>query len=383
MVIHVHHSPNPISGEMKRIINIDTDVAGLLSNDIVEIEFYSLRLYKYVHREGTFKLTDKVIRKHYIPNMERLKIFNDIWCSFVVALLLVKYKPSYYIEEWRLPLGITHLIKCFSKKTKVILDLHGAAPEEYEYSNGKVNMRMEYEEKKSVLSADKIICQSDEMKKHLSKKYSVKFDNIAVFRCGVDRSVFSYDEALRNKIRKDLHIADDEIVFVYSGGMHKWQKVKEALIFYIGFYKQNSKSKMLVLTKDVEGLSMIISDNKLDEIKDTLIVKSLLYNEVPAYLCASDIAFLIRDNVVMNAVASPTKLAEYMICGLPIISSEIAHKWVTEEGQKYIYDVNKIDYTTLNKTLFFIDKREISKYSLNNFSLDIDRINVKKFFTEI
>ena len=65
MVIHCHHSSSPVSGEMKRIINIDTDVAGYLSDEIVELEFYSIRNRQYVKKEGEFTLSEKVRKSSY------------------------------------------------------------------------------------------------------------------------------------------------------------------------------------------------------------------------------------------------------------------------------------------------------------------------------
>ena len=93
MVIHAHHSQSPISGEMKRIMNIDTDVAGILSDEIVEIEFYSFRAYRYVHTNGQFKISDKIVRKYYIPNIEHLGRLNRLYCS--------QSKKALQILQWK------------------------------------------------------------------------------------------------------------------------------------------------------------------------------------------------------------------------------------------------------------------------------------------
>lgn len=382
MVIHAHHSPNPIAGDTKRVINIDRDVAGLLSADIVEVEYYSLRSYKYVHSQGRFVLSPNVKKKYYVPNIEHLGLLNDFWCSLVISFLFIKYKPQYYIEEWKLPRRLLNIRKIFSKTTTLLLDLHGAAPEEYKYTTGKTNSSLEMNEAYSVMVADKIICQSDEMKRHLVMKHSCNSDKITIYRCGVDTSVFYYADSLRERVRSNLGIKANEIVFVYSGGMHKWQKIEEALKYYRTFHAKYNDSKMLILTKDTNVLDQIIKNEKIEDIRDSMIVRSLAYTEVPAFLCAADVSFLIRDNVVMNAVASPTKLAEYMACGLPVISTSVAQKWVTEDGLKYIIDYEITDIDQLHLMLAGFDKSSISNYSANTLSLEIDKNIIKDFFSK-
>lgn len=383
MVIHAHHCQNPISGEMKRVINIDIDVVGILSNEVIEIEFYSFRAYKYVSKEGRFTLSPKIVRKYCIPRIAHLGIWDNFYRSIIVAYLCIKYKPTHYIEEWTLPVGLKTLRKLFFKTTQLILDIHGAAPEEALYSTGVVNHSLENSEKNSVKIADKIVCQSDEMKRHLVRKHNCTESNICVFRCGVDTNIFKYKEHDRLRIRKELQVADNELLFVYSGGMHKWQKVETALKYFMTYHNMYVNSKILVLTKDNEGLNRIVENEKLANIIPHLIVKSLPYNEVSSYLSASDVSFLIRDNVVMNAVASPTKLAEYMACGLPVISTSVAEKWVTLEGMNYIIDVENTAPEDLHSIMMTVDKNVISSYSQNTLSLSIDRKSAKDFFQTV
>lgn len=383
MVIHAHHSQSLGSGEMKRIININIDIAGIITEKIVEVEFYSFRDYKYVHTEGQFKLSNKVFKKYYIPNIARLGILNSLYCSLVISFLCIRFKPTHYIEEWTLPLGLRKLRNLLFRGTQLILDIHGAAPEEAFYSTGIVHKNLENSEYHSISIADYIVCQSDEMKRHLIKKYGCDENCICVYRCGVDTNVFNLNEANRILIRKQLKLSEDDKLFVYSGGVHKWQKVSVALKYFQNYHTRYPSSKMLVLTKDVEGFYKIINDERLENLSPDLIVKSLPYNEVPLYLNASDISFLIRDDVLMNAVASPTKLAEYMACGLPVISSRVAVNWLTPEGMNYVINFENTGVEKLHTILSSIDRKLISNYSINTLSLAIDRARVKQFFLEI
>jgi glycosyltransferase involved in cell wall biosynthesis len=51
-------------------------------------------------------------------------------------------------------------------------------------------------------------------------------------------------------------------------------------------------------------------------------VVSVPPQEVPRYLAASDVGLLLRDDSIVNRVASPVKFGEYLAAGLPVIITE-------------------------------------------------------------
>lgn len=384
MIIHCHHSHNPVSGEMKRIININNDLISVIDKDVIEIELYSIRYIKYV-RNSRFQLSDKVGRKYYVPNIPSLGILNDWYRSLIILFFLLKYKPTCYLEEWSLPRGV-NLVRRFCKRCRIAIDIHGAAPEEYLYLHNKPSRELEQSEMYSVNAADFIVCQSDAMKCHLQGKYSLTKD-IGVYRCAGDTKVFNYDEASRLEIREKLGYDSDDMVFVYSGGMHAWQKVEDSVIIFDEYHKANSKSKLLVLTKEKEAFASILDKVGLKDLSSAITVVSLGYMDVPKYLCAADVAMLLRDNHVMNSVASPTKLAEYLSCGLPILSTSVSENWVDVDGRKYIMmmelGLSDIDSDAVTDFIKRSSRKAISSYAQAKLSLNTDRTNAYNFIKSI
>ncbi|MEG1616670.1 MAG: hypothetical protein RR202_06005 [Bacteroidales bacterium] len=380
MIIHAHHSSSPVAGDTKRVININKNVASFLSDKIVEIEYVPFRSLLKVLRGAKFKLSKNVVKKYYVLSVEHAGVLNDIWLYIILKLIFWKYTPTYYIEEWYLPRFINSI--CGFKVIK-ILDMHGATPEEYEYVNDSSCQRLEIQEQKSVNDANFIICQSDEMKRHIVAKYSMDMDKIVVFRCGVDTSAFKYKDDDRKSVRRELLIDDNSIIFVYSGGMHKWQKIVETLRLFKKYNDLDCYSKMLVLTRDKEALIKIIKENALDSIMNNLIIKSVAFHDVSKYLCAADVAFLLRDNVVMNAVASPTKLAEYMACGLPVLSTDVASKWVSGLGLGYIINIETLHVENIREILTDINRNDVADYASSNLSIDWDCGNIHSFFSSL
>lgn len=380
MVIHVHPLSGPLDGAYTRTANINKDIAAMLSDEVIEVQFYSLKTFKIAHQYKNVKLSEHVKKKYMFPTIHRLGVLNSIWKAFILCYLYIRFRPEYYIEEWWMSRYVKHIRNIFSKNTKIIIDIHGSAPEEYEYLNGCANQQLEEAERYAVANTDYIVCQSIEMRHHLIKKYGISGNIITTFRCGYDPTIFRFSTDDRLSIRRKLEVDDDTRLFVYSGGMHKWQKICDTLSFYNIIHERYPNTKLLVLTKDVEGLEKIITKNNLIGIKDSMIVKSLQFKDVPKYLCASDVAFLLRDNVVMNAVAFPTKLSEYLACGLKVISTEVAEKWISAEGMKYIYTYGTVDIESLVNPTLDTEKQQINQYAIDNLSLNIDCLNVQSFF---
>lgn len=380
MIIHFTHAFVPNSGELKRMKNIDKDVMDVLESKSIEVEFYPWKKYKYVHTEGQYTLSDNVVKKYYFPH---IRIVGRLIYMFVFAYLMLRYKPTHVIGEMLMCPQYLWIFRLIDKRCKLIFDVHGASAEESEYQGHprKVVEKHRKLEQLSVQKVDYIICQSDEMSNYLQKQYGISSDKICVYRCGVDVSMFNLKPDVRVKLRKELGFLDDDIIFVYSGGLHPWQRVDESIDVFEQFHARNLKSKMLVLTGDRAGLEGMILKKRIDNSDNHIITVSLPYNKVADYLNACDIAFLLRHNHPMNAVASPTKLAEYFACGLPIITSEVASKWVNNEGLQHMVFVEDNDVLNKIESILVNDNKSvIEKYAISNFSLNIDKKNLINFF---
>lgn len=380
MVIHVHGAIMAQSGELKRMKNIDRDVVSIIGEKTVELVFYSSKKKDVVKQQPAFTLSDNVVKKIMVPVYPSLSKLTWILAYIYV---IIRYRPSAVIWEMLISVGGAKLVKKLSPKTKVIFDIHGAVAEEADYQNAPKTRVAELEnyEQNAVNVSDYIICQSDEMKRYLISKYHATPEKICVYRCGVDINHFQLNDKKRAEIRKQMGYSDNDIVFVYSGGLHPWQRVSESIDLFEKYHSSYENSKFLVLTGDGIELEELIKEKSIDNSDNHIRHICLPFSEVSNYLNACDIAFLLRHNHTMNAVASPTKLAEYLACGLPVISSAIATKWVTPEGMKYIIDEAKITKASVIKDfLANCARKEVSCYASKNLSLDVDRNSIESFF---
>ena len=136
----------------------------------------------------------------------------------------------------------------------------------------------------------------------------------------IDLSDFSFSAETRVVKRKELGYTDDDIVLVYSGGMARYQMVTEMLSLWRGIFPLNSHIKFLLMINS-DPPSLERSVGTLDDFGNRLTILNLERSEVFATLVAADIGFLLREDRVLNATASPVKFAEYLAAGLAVVSS--------------------------------------------------------------
>ena len=378
---HIHYTFQENSGEIRRIKNINADLAQHLTEKIVEIAFISIVDFKNC-KKNRFRLSDKVVKKYYLPLLPLssskwfLKKVNSIWCSLLVFILWLFHRPHFAIAEFSIG---GQVMRFLPSSVKCIIDVHGATREEYEYSTAnpqkKVADTYDYLERKSMQKASFIVCQSEAMKKYLLEKYAfLEEERIFSYKCGADNRLFHIDPEERKATRKELGINDTETLFIYSGGLHKWQRIEDSVNLFVEYTKKGN-GKFLILTLDKSGAEAIV--NKTEPgCRDRFIIRSVPNKEVYKYLNAADIAFLLRDDVILNRVASPTKLAEYMFCGLPIISTSVSTHWI--ENPDFIFNIDKEG--NIEKIDNFIKKNNreaIAKYAQEYLSLERDRKNLK------
>ena len=205
-------------------------------------------------------------------------------------------------------------------KSKYYVDFHGDSLYEYvETGRGKIDdwfaLFARDLQKKSIISAHKIICVTTKLKEQLEKNTGISIDNYSIISCGVDLSKFKVFPA---KVDFDY---SNRIVVGYCGGLQKWQNIDTILDIVLELRKLDHSVYFCLFTNsDVANIK-----KQLDEIgKDNCLVKALKSKDVPSYLKLLDAGFLIRDNLILNYVSSPTKISEYLAAGAGLICTKFS-----------------------------------------------------------
>jgi hypothetical protein len=105
-------------------------------------------------------------------------------------------------------------------------------------------------------------------------------------------------------------------VVVYSGGTSKWQMCVET-IKLMGRLAEMCNYRCVVLTGDPRTFRSMLYEHAVNA--ESFTVVALQKHEVISALKLCDLGLLLRDDYILNEVASPTKLYEYLYAGLAIV----------------------------------------------------------------
>ena len=230
------------------------------------------------------------------------------WVARLCALLCVLRCRVIYFHSVISMQGVDFLMR-IPGITKII-DIHGVVPEEFRFHYDFVRAELyERYEKLAIRKARLIIVVSNAMRHHLEHKYSSPIQrNYAVLpiipEINPDQSGKVY--------------VDGKPVVVYAGGLQMWQRVpkmidaitKTADICLHKFYCPKPEEVRAMLTEDILNNPNVVIDSKShqDQLK--------VYREC-------HYGFALREDIVVNQVACPTKLVEYIAMGIvPILESE-------------------------------------------------------------
>lgn len=191
---------------------------------------------------------------------------------------------------------------------KIITDMHGVVPEEQQLlGNSEDAARKNAIESEVIRYGKYFIAVTSAMVEHYIKKYKD-----AQQKQWIVLPIFN--DELQPNIQKSHAYGR----VIYSGGAQKWQKcdqmIKSAVI-------AAKKPKLTILSNDIDAFRELVTAHVGD--KGSIDLRRVPNSRIAPYYDRSDMGFVLRDNNVVNQVACPTKIIEYMKRGVvPIVDFE-------------------------------------------------------------
>lgn len=181
-----------------------------------------------------------------------------------------------------------------------ILDVHGSVPEEaHLYKNFEGEQIYGMWEKYAVSTYDVFVFVTDAMRLHFEQKYRKKLEHSIILPT-YDQSVLYSIAQVRGEPERV-----SEYTVVYSGGTQKWQRMD--LIF--DAMKTRDDLRYLVLTPDT---ALVRQECERRKMAQRVQIKSVAPEVISEEYRKCQYGFILRDDIVVNHVACPTKLMEYI-----------------------------------------------------------------------
>ena len=157
--------------------------------------------------------------------------------------------------------------------------------------------------------ADLIFLVSEEMKRHYMRMYGCRLKNSFVMPCYNLPKSKDFDTKQYNNP-----------VFVYAGNAAAWQGVDLMLDIYSIIEKNIPNSKIILLSKNEKEFSDKLIERGIKNYE----IKYVNMDQLQSELHKCKYGFIIRDNHIVNRVATPTKMNSYLSNYLiPIFSNTV------------------------------------------------------------
>ncbi len=229
--------------------------------------------------------------------------------------------------------------------------------------------------------ADYTISLTENAKKEIHSWKTLKKQPvpIEVIPCCADLDLFSPASVDAEKIKQlkaELHISENNFVISYLGSIGTWYMLDEMLDFFNCLLQKNVDAKFLFITPDApEQILKKAAEKNIPAHK--LIIRSASRMEVPQYLSLSAISIYFIKPLYSKKASSPTKTAEIMGLGIPIITNtgigDSDHILGDAKSGILINNFSEAEYTRAIEqidVLLKMDPSKIIEVSRNYFSLD-------------
>jgi glycosyltransferase involved in cell wall biosynthesis len=309
-----------------------------------------------------YRMWQKVLQLHKTKN------FDLVHCrSYVAAEMGLRLKRKYGV--------------------KMLFDMRGFWADE-KVDNGQWDIQKPFyrrlykhykqKERFFFLEADGIVSLTEKAKNYLKEQPQYKHLSIEIIPCCADLDHFNYHNVSEEEfaqIRSSLGIPIHAKVLIYLGSVGGWYMTKEMFRFFGKLSEKYPEYVMLILTKDKpeqvrqEAAAEGISANKL-------FVTYSGRDQLPAFVALSSFSIFFIRNTFSKQASSPTKHAELMGMGMPIICNDIGDTGYIVSTTNTGLVINDFDEASIERAITQVeflekmDKEYIRQTALKYFDLE-------------
>ena len=142
----------------------------------------------------------------------------------------------------------------------------------------------------------------------------------------LDLNRYGQDGHDRNAIRESLGISKEDRVVAYFGSFSRVEGLPVLLTAFATITEDVPNAKLLVAggrnVAGADNVDRIVRDLRLE--KKVILLSPQPYARVPMLMCAADLLVAPKIEAQENDVCDPTKVYEYLACGVPCVMSAVS-----------------------------------------------------------
>ncbi|KIG08630.1 glycosyltransferase [Caballeronia concitans] len=319
--------------------NADAPTSGYATRVLQMVESYTargfdvnvLRFIPAAHASPSWReaLRERGARRVFeciAPPISRYELGRRLaiaWCRPLALAVRLCLRPAVVQAEGHEAAAVTLWRGAHALQ---VADLHGALPEETEYRrrrhspSARAPRWFHRHEARALRVCDAYLVVSNGMIGHLREKLGQAAFHDKAYLLDVKSSP-RFMRATAQVTRQDYGIRADEVVIVYSGGTQAYQRLSEIAGFVAALGAHVERLKFVIFTADPDAARKELGAAAE---KMRVLIASVEPSELRAHLRIADFGIIFRDDHVINRVASPTKIWEYLLSGLHVICNRAA-----------------------------------------------------------
>ncbi len=314
MIIYLTYNDQPSGVYWSQVTDVVDHLNTLDGPPVRLVALVSLRGYLRSVREIRARRPQALVLP-MVPRAHNWRV-NWIWLWLVCKWM----KPSAIIGRGIFASALALRMRDAGLVSQVCFDsraAYGAEWKEYRVvDNDSLIAECVELERKVVNEADLRMSVSNALVAHWRDHLDYTGTRHLVVPCTLGRSVETGALVKGRGLRDALRWGKEDIVLVYSGTSVGWQSLELAEQVVGPWLAAGTTHRMLFLSQEHSVISRL-----MESFPGQVERHWIRHDEVRAALLACDYGLLLRDTRVTNHVASPTKFAEYLSVGLPVLIS--------------------------------------------------------------
>lgn len=243
--------------------------------------------------------------------------------------IALRRQPRIIHGRSTLATAVADLVATTLPRSRLLFDCRGMLGDEYVDAGYWTEDRLEYRlvkhyERRAFRRADGVVVLTSALRRWLEESGTLgSRPRVAVIPCCADLNRFSFDQTARARARAELGLGD-AFTLVYAGSLGSasggsfYREADMARFARIVAARAGRKVRFLLLTPSKPDVFLGHLHREGFPVED-VIVRRVAPHDMPSYLSGGDLALSFIMSAFSKMGSSPTKVAEYLGCGMPVV----------------------------------------------------------------